>query len=267
LAAMKGILSMLVFAAAVSGCAVSKDGVGFAQRAPDANQVAKTKDQLQHNADSAAATADSVQPGILIIGTTGPFRTIKDKDRDGFYAAYVKVAGQWHPGEAPRMDAAAFQDKLAGWASIQTFGIPGMMSWRTRVLVPRALVHDAQFASAAGSFMFGTSGDLVVAKTDHDGLAWLERVLCRDDDSYHSCEKNYQAGIFDANTGQELARDRKPKTDGALVDVSSYLSLTSDAARHSAHELDLRSSSRCDCNDARPGSIRTVVPAPQINDR
>jgi len=239
---------MLVLAAAVSGCAASKDGLGLTQRAP-------------------VAAADSLQPGILIIGTTGAFRAIKDKDRAGFYAAYVKVAAQWHPGETPSLDAAAFQEKLAGWASIQTFGIPGVMSWRTRVLVPRTLVHDAQFASAAGSFVFGTTGDLVVAKTDHDGLAWLERVLCRDDSSYHSCAEKYQAGVFDENTGQELAHNRKPKQDGGSVDVTSYLSLAKDTQRHKASELDMQQANHCDCNGAIPGSTRASVHAPDLDDR
>jgi hypothetical protein len=112
---------------------------------------------------------------------------------------------------------------LAGWASIQTFGIPGIGSVRLRMLVPTSVVHETQFASAAGSFLFGTTGDLVVARSDHDGLLWLERVLCRDDNSYHGCAKNYQAGVFDQNSGQALGRDRKPKANGAKVDIITYL--------------------------------------------
>ena len=52
---------------------------------------------------------------------------------------------------------------------------------------------------------------------------WLERVLCRDDSAYHACAKDYQAGVFDKNTGQALGRDRKPKVNGAKVDVITYL--------------------------------------------
>lgn len=58
---------------------------------------------------------------------------------------------------------------------------------------------------------FGTTGDLVVAKTDGDGLLWLERVLCRDDHSYSTRANDYQKGVFYKNTGQILDHDRKPK--------------------------------------------------------
>jgi hypothetical protein len=158
---------------------------------------------LQQNADAAAAAAskpasDTPQkkgpPGILMIGTTGPLRTIEDKDRGSFYAAYLKASDQWHPGQPPAMDDSAFQKKLAGWASVQISGIPGIASIRLRVLVPESIAHEAQFASAAGSFLFGTTGDLVAAKGDHDGLLWVERILCRDDSNYHACAKDYQKG-------------------------------------------------------------------------
>jgi hypothetical protein len=231
---LKRISWLVVIGIITSGCSVTADGIGPAHPAPDANKVTQLRGQLQENAASSAAatpssgdgTNSTAQPGILVIGTTGPFRTIEDKARGGFYAAYLKAAGQWHPGEPPAMDAAAFQDKLAGWASIQTFGIPGIASTRLRMLVPASVVHETQFASAAGSFLFGATGDLVVARSDHDGLLWLERVLCRDDSSYHACAKDYQAGVFDQNSGQALGRDRKPKAQGAKVDVATYLKVS-----------------------------------------
>lgn len=231
---LKWTSSILAIAIVASGCSVTADGIGPARHAPGANKVAQDKAQLQENASSAAVNksasgdtgTDTVQPGVLVIGTTGPLRAIENKNRDGFYAAYVKVAGQWHPGEAPSLDAPAFQEKLAGWASVQTFGIPGIGGVRLRMLVPSNVVHEARFASAAGSFLFGATGDLVVAKSDRDGLLWLERVLCRDDGSYHACAKDYQAGVFDQNTGQALGRDRKPKVNGGLVDVTTYVKIT-----------------------------------------
>ena len=231
---LKWISSIVVLAIAASGCSVTADGIGPAHHAPDDKKVAQVREQLQENAATSTATKPAtgdtvsagVQPGILVIGTTGPLRTIEDKSRDGFYAAYLKVAGQWHPGEPPAMDAATFQARLAGWASIQTFGIPGIGNVRLRMLVPANIVHEAQFASAAGSLLFGTTGDLVVARSDNDGLLWLERVLCRDDSSYHVCAKRYEPGVFDENTGQELGRDRKPKANGGAVDVVTYMRIS-----------------------------------------
>jgi hypothetical protein len=224
---MSELLSALIVGVALSGCTLSKGGLGHAEPAPHANQVAD----------------------ILVIGAAGPFRTIADEDRDSYYRAYVHFLEQSHPGVPPRMDAAAFQEKLGGWALI--------MSSHIRALVPSTLAHSTRF---------GTAGDLVVARTDQDGTLWFERVLCSDDRSYSACAEKYQSGIFDENTGQELGHDRKPKPDGALVDVTSYLRLSPDPARHAARELDMRTAGHCDCNDARPGSIQSAVPAPQLNE-
>jgi hypothetical protein len=218
----------LLLALVVSGCAVTADGIGPAHHPPDADKVAQVRDQLQHNVQAAPPNAASdgvsqtVNPGIVVVGTTGPLRSIEDKSRDGFYAAYLKVAEQWHPGTAATMSHEEFEEKLAGWASLQIAGIPGIGSIRLRMLVPEGVVHDAQFASTAGSFLFGATGDLVVARSDGDGLLWLDRVLCRDDHSYSTCAKDYQKGVFDENTGQALDRDRKPKPHGATLDLASY---------------------------------------------
>jgi hypothetical protein len=256
---MQRLLGILAAAALLGGCAVSKDGVGFASRPPSANQIAKTHDQLQSNAGS----AEDVQPGMLVIGTTGPLRKPSDKQREDFYTAYLKFAAEWHPGSPPALSAAAFQEKLAGWATIQTSGIPLIMSWRVPVLVSTTLPQDTRFASAAGSFMFGATGDLVAARSDRDGLVWMERVLCRDGGGFRECAKKYRAGIFDANTGQELARDRKPKADGGWVDVTSYVSLAKEPDRHTASELDPRALNRCDgCKGSLPASTQSVVPIP-----
>ena len=97
---MKRTLLTIACVSMIAGCAVSKDGIGFAQRPPDPNKVAAVRDQLQQNADVSSssgleeATAAKKHPGILIIGTTGPLRPIEDKSRGGFYAAYLKAAEQ-----------------------------------------------------------------------------------------------------------------------------------------------------------------------------
>jgi hypothetical protein len=268
-AAMQGILALMLIAALACGCSISADGLGFAARPPDSNQVAKTRDQLQRNASSVAggspagteAQAPAVQPGLLIIGTTGPFRALSDVQRDDFYRAYVRFAEQWHPGEPPSLSSAAFKQRLAGWTSVQT--AVGFFHWRIRVLVPASAAQDTRFASPVGSFVWGDSKDLVVARSDRDGLVWLERVLCRDDKSYRACAEKYQTGLFDENTGQELARDDAPKVNGELVDVTSYVRLSKDPDRHRASELDPRALNRCDdCKGSVPGSVQSAVQVP-----
>jgi hypothetical protein len=251
---MKGIVSSLLLAPLVVGCAVSKDGVGFASH------------------------PHAVQGGVLIVGTTGPLRTLSDAQRDEFYRGYVAAASQSHagatsPGEAspveassdrsPVLTAADFKEKIAGWASIQTFSIPLVMNLRYRVLVPAAVAQETHFASAAASFVFGASGDLVAARSDRAGLLWIDRVLCKADRSYEACAQKYAIGVFDENTGRELGRDFRPKRDGDWVDISSYLRLSKDPEHHSASELDVRAINRCDdCKGALPGSVQSSVSMP-----
>jgi hypothetical protein len=246
---MKGIVCSLLLAPLVVGCAVSKDGAGFAPQ-PRAGQSS-----------------------ILIVGTTGPLRTLNDTERDDFYRGYVAAASESHPaeqspgeaspGESPMLSAAEFKEKIAGWASIQTFSIPLVMNLRYRVLVPASVAQNRQFASAAASFVFGASGDLVAARSDRDGLLWIDRVLCKAGRSYEACAQKYAVGLFDENTGRELGRDYKPKPDGEWVDISSYLRLSKDPEHHSASELNVRAINRCDdCKGSLPGSVQSSVSLP-----
>src|ERR1700733_12842520 len=242
---MKGIVCSLLLAPLVVGCAVSKDGVGFAPK------------------------PHAVQSGVLIVGTAGPLRTLNDAERDDFYRRYAAAASESHPGAAshpdaaPVLTAAEFKEKIAGWASIETFGIPLVMNVRYRVLVPTTVAQDTQFPSAAASFVFGASGDLVAARSDRDGLLWIDRVLCKADRSYQACAEKYAVGVFNENTGRELGRDDKPKQDGEWVDISSYLRLSKDPEHHSASELDVRAINRCDdCKGSLPGSVQSSVSLP-----
>jgi hypothetical protein len=246
---MKGIVCSLLLMQLVGGCAISKDGVGFASR------------------------PHAVQGGVLIVGTTGPLRTLNDAQLEEFYRGYLAAAsesraGEASPGEASPggsgvLTAAEFKEKIAGWASIQTFSIPLVMNLRYRVLVPTSVAQDTHFASAAASFVFGASGDLVGARSNRDGLLWIDRVLCKADRSYEACAQKYAIGVFDGNTGRELARDDRPKPDGEWVDTSSYLRLSKDPGHHSASELDVRAINRCDdCKGALPGSVQSSVAVP-----
>jgi hypothetical protein len=226
---MRGIVLSLPLAALLAGCAISKDSAGFASRAP---------------------TAPPGAPGILIVGTTGPLRTLDEQQRDDLYRAYLASPSRERPGELHPLSPAEFQERSAGWASIQTSGIPLVGSLRYRVLVPASAAH--------------AKADLVAARSDGDGLVWIDRVLCsKADRNFESCTEKYQSGVFDAESGRELGRDRKPKANGEWVDVSSYVRLSKDPEHHSASELDVRAINRCDdCKGSLPGSVQSSVPAP-----
>jgi len=173
----------------------------------------------------------------VVIGTTGPLKVLDDAERARLYAAYTKQAARSHPGRPPALDAAAFRARLGGWVTLQTWSIPGVVSTKVRVLVPREHLKDTRFASTTGSLVLGTTGDLVAARSDADGMVWLERTLCADDGDYRTCAKAYRHGVFDANTGQELDKHHRPKTNGTVIDVGTYVALPADRPRHKASEL------------------------------
>jgi hypothetical protein len=240
---VKRIVLWLLVVPWVGGCAVSRDGIGF-------------------------TTGPHAAPGgILMVGTTGPLRTLNDQERAEFYRGYLAAAASARGGAAagvePSLSAAEFDKKIAGWASIQTFSVPLVVNLRYRVLVPAAVAPDTHFASTAASFAFGASGDLVAARSDSDGLLWIDRVLCKTGRAYAACAQKYSLGVFDESTGRELGRDFKPETAGEWVDTSSYLRLSQDPEHHAASELDVRAINRCDdCKGALPGSVQSTVSIP-----
>ena len=131
------------------------------------------------------------------------------------------------------------------------------------MLVPATAAEGTRFASAAGSFLFGTTGDLVAARTDSDGLYGSNACCARQDTDTKPAPRMYVSGLFDANTGRELGRDKKPKAEGEWVDISSYLRLSKDPEHHAASELNVRAINRCDdCKGSVPGSVQSSVQVP-----
>lgn len=200
-------------------------------------------------AAAAASPAVTMQPGILIVGTMVPLGALDDRQRAELYDSYARFASH-RQSEALQLSPAAFQAKVAGWTSIRTFGGALLATGRFRVLL-------------ATTSPKGAKGDLVAARSDRDGLVWVERVLCKADRSLRACTQKYQPGLFDENTGRELGRDYRPKADGEWVDISSYVRLSKDPGHHSASELDVRAINRCDdCKGSLPGSVQSSVPVP-----
>lgn len=227
---MNKSLAVLVLAIALSGCAVTADGLKMVQTPPSADQTAKVKDQLQQNAETVTTahapnktmSVRAAKPGIIWVGTTGPLRTLTGSELDKVYAGYVKSAEKWHPGVEPIMDAASFKETTAGYTSIEIWSIPGLLNRRKLAIVTKDVAAQTDFASTAGSFLVGTTGDMVSARSNDDGMVYVERDLCREDANYRECASKYVRGAFDANTGQELENDLKPKPGGTKIDITTY---------------------------------------------
>lgn len=221
---------LLAVSSALAGCAVTRDGVRVGTGgAPSQGQADQVRAQLESSAKTHAAKAAAegaldgdIKPGVIMVGTLGPLREADEETlRKGYKKGYLKGAEMWHPGKPPALSEDDFVAQVRGWTTVETFSIPGVMNSRHPALVPRRF--DGDFASTFGSFMLGTTGDLVVAKTNDDAAYLLTQVLCKGDaPAYRDCAAKYERGRFDANTGDELGSDMKPKNNGVAINTGDY---------------------------------------------
>ena len=233
------ITSAVVIVAAslvLSACSTTKgpgeDGFRLPGGGPASNeQFEKMKAHLEQNARSSSAkatvegvVAGEVRPGAITIGNVGSLREVSADQIPEFYRkSYVASAEKWHPGIAPVMTEAEFIDKLAGYTAITTWNIPGFVARRTTAAVLKADVPLIDFPGKMSATMWGSTGDLVAARSNEDGLFIVSSVLCKESSSdYSRCAEQFVRGNFDANTGFEIERDMSQKSDGSRIDVTSY---------------------------------------------
>lgn len=223
--------AILAACLALTACSTTQDGVkiGFGH-SPSTSDIGKIRDQVEQNAQSATAKevvagalAGKTKAGITMVGSVGPLRKVDGDARHRFYASYTADAMKWHPGGKPDLSEQSFVSTVAGWTSVETFGIPGVMNIRQTTLVKDADVGNIGFPSTLGSALGGMTGDLVVAKSNSDGVFIIEGVLCKDSAAdYRDCAHKYEKGRFDMVTGRELDRDMKPKAGGVRIDPVTY---------------------------------------------
>lgn len=157
------------------------------------------------------------------MGAVGPLRKLDEGERNKAYAEYVQIAEKWHPGQPATVSQKDFVAEVGGGTSIETFSVPGVFNVRSPVLVRNADLDTIGFASTAGSMLLGTTGDLVAAKSNLDGLMLIDRVLCKDSAAdYRDCAAQYQRGRFDLSSGAELDRSMQPKENGAHIDTTTF---------------------------------------------
>ncbi|WP_233809440.1 hypothetical protein [Paraburkholderia sp. HP33-1] len=222
----------------LSACAANRDGVGIGfGSGPNASELAKARSEMEQSALSTSAkhVANAVltrnsRGGLVLIGTVGPLRTYDGDDaRKNYEKGYVNSARQWHPEHPePYMTEADYTQQVAGWTSVETYSIPGVMSMRVPAQVPYSVVKEISFPSTFASLMIQKTGDLVAGLSNDDGWVFVTQVLCKDSTtedggkSYRVCAANYERGRFDAATGRELDTSLAPKENGTMIDTSTY---------------------------------------------
>ncbi len=84
-------------------------------------------------------------------------------------------------------------------------------------------MQNIDFPTQKAASFWGTTGDLVVVRSNEDGIFFVSKVLCKkSSDDYSKCAAQFALGQFDANTGEELDKDMSPKVGGARIDVTTF---------------------------------------------
>jgi len=222
-------LLVVVVGLALSGCAITRDGVQLGG-GPSASDVQNARNQLVKNAESTTAkkVAEGVltseaKAGVLVVGNVGPLRELDEQEHHKLYKSYSEAAAIWHPEKPTVLSESEFVANYGGWTSVETFSIPGLIHRRTKALVLKRDVDTVSFASTFGSVMVGTTGDLVGVRANDDGLGVIDKLLCKESEAdYRTCASQFERGRFDQSSGLELDQDFKPKSNGVQIDTITY---------------------------------------------
>jgi hypothetical protein len=232
------VIPIITVSLIVSGCSTTsskdpgQDGTRLFGGGPtSAADVEKLKGQLEQNARSTtvkaaaeAAIAGDAKPGMIVIGNVGSFRKLPADVRSEFYKkSYARTASQWHPDVPAKMTEAEFINGVGGYAAVVTWSIPSVISRSTTAAIRVEDVSRIDFPGPRAANFLGSTGDLVVARSNADGIFFVTGILCKESGAdYKICAAAYVTGSFDQNTGAELQKDLSEKMGGNRIDVTTY---------------------------------------------
>lgn len=220
-----------VLALSLCGCSTTREGfrLGGGGGASESD-IARVRNQVAQNAQSTlakTAVADAlvgeIKPGVIIVGETGVLRRVDAGDKKKAYPAYAEMAGKWHPGKAPYLSEAQYIELVGGWTTVEVYSVPGILALKYPVTVREEDILRINFASTLGAWIANSTTDLVVARSNDDGVMVIEKVLCKDGDKdFKACSAQYEKGRFDLNSGAELDRELKIKEGGIKISTESF---------------------------------------------
>lgn len=234
---IKLLLTVLALAA-LSGCA-TKEGISLPTSKPTQDDVS---DFNRRNAAPASATSPSAQlakdtvktaiipdvsgPRLIVVGNAMALTVFDEATLNQRYDNYLKQLA----GKTPAFTREWYLATSAGQTSAKYSGVTGIYTRFYRAEVPKDLVRQISFASAFGTFMAGTSADLVAVQVLPGYGAWVTHVLCSEKDAtYSTCEGQYRQGIYQSADGREVDNTLKLVEGGAIIDPSTFKKATTAA--------------------------------------
>ena len=237
------LLFALVALAALSGCA-TKEGISFPTSKPTQDDVS---DFNRRNAPAASSSArsspqakDAVKtsiipdvsgPRLIVVGNAMALTVFDEATLNQRYDNYLKQLA----GKTPAFTREWYLATSAGQTSAKYSGVTGIYTRFYRAEIPKDLVRQISFASAFGTFMAGTSADLVGVQVLPGYGAWVTHVLCSEKDpTYSACVAQYRQGIYQSSDGREVDNTLKLVEGGAIIDPSSFKKASSDVPPNTA---------------------------------
>ncbi len=207
-----------------SGSGPSKaDAIDFNKRnAPPAEtpEAKASKSEVGATAETTDAAQPSASgPRVIIIGNVMSLHKFDEKISNQRYDNYLKKIGDAKPAFTREW----YVNRTIGSVAVKTNGIPGLYSHFYNAEVPKDLGEKMSFASAFGTFMAGTSADLVAAEIAPPIGTWVTRILCSEKQpDFSACEDKYQRGLYQSIDGKEVDEKLKIKDDGVQIDLVTY---------------------------------------------
>ena len=247
---------------ALSGCA-TKEGISLPTSKPSQDDVSdfnrRNAPTATTSTPSAAQAKDTVKtssipevagPRLIVVGNAMALTVFDEATLNQRYDNYLKQLG----GKTPAFTREWYLATSAGQTSAKYSGVTGIYTRFYRAEIPKDLVRQISFASAFGTFMAGTSADLVAVQVLPGYGAWLTHVLCSEKDpAYSACEAQYRQGIYQSSDGREVDNTLKLVENGAIIDPATFKKATSAPPPKSATPA---------TSQATPASVAPTTPPP-----
>jgi hypothetical protein len=237
------LVAILVLVAALSGCA-TKEGIALPTSKPTQQDVS---DFNRRNAPASGTTTPSAAPAkdavrtalipdvagprLIVVGNAMALTLFDEATLNQRYDNYLKQLA----GKAPAFTREWYLATSAGQTSTKYSGVTGIYTRFYRAEIPKDIVRQISFASAFGTFMAGTSADLVAVQVLPGYGAWITHVLCSEKDpAYSACEVQYRQGIYQSSDGREVDNTLKVVEGGAIIDTSTFKNASGIAPANAA---------------------------------
>ena len=265
------LLAALLLVAGLSGCA-TKEGIALPTSKPTQADVG---DFNRRNTSSPNAAAPIASPSkdlvktsqlpdvqgarLIVVGNAMALTVFDESTLNQRYDNYLKQIG----AKTPVFTREWYLATGSGQTSVKYSGVTGIYTRFYRTEIPKDLIRQIGFASAFGTFMAGTSADLVVAQALPGYGTWITHVLCSEKDpNFAACEGQYRQGLYQSSDGREVDTTLKLVDGGGIIDPSTFKKAATASTQPAPAPSSSPAPAPAPATSATPTTTAAPVPAP-----